>query len=201
MNGTQSEELVLELLANGPSSFAALYGFLARQNAEGRPRVAEILELMVALEKRGWVRALRVTADGAYAAVTDADRARAEREYREWLEAPMTDLSVDALSIDEVGLWLEMQEEGRVNWESRSEARDSRSHWTLDQDEATQTIVVYAGDAGAAELALENWLRTNPGIELLIETRDLRSVSEFRLRDGTVFAGGVRLQSRYRERQ
>ena len=80
MKRAEVEDLVLELLANAPSSFAALYGFVARQNAGLQPPVTDILGAAAALEKRGWVRARRVTPEGAYAAVSDVDRARAERE-------------------------------------------------------------------------------------------------------------------------
>ena len=199
MSKLEVEETVLELLANAPSSFAALYGFLVRQNEGGRLRVAQVLGVVTELEQRGWIRARRVTPEGQYEGVAETYRVHAEQEYRDWLEAPNANLSVDALSIDEIGLWLEIRPEGRDAWRKIAESEEPLPKWALHQDARTHSITVYAEDVDTAENALLAWLRSNPGAKLVSDSRVMEPVSEFHLNDGTKVAPGVRLQAAYRE--
>jgi hypothetical protein len=48
MTRIEAEEQILELLANAPSSFAALYGFVARGATAPRPSVQVFLEMLAA---------------------------------------------------------------------------------------------------------------------------------------------------------
>ena len=66
----EAEELLLDLLANAPSSFAALYGFVVR-SLGSRPSVKEMIDILTALETSGCVRVAQMTSDAASLGIMD----------------------------------------------------------------------------------------------------------------------------------
>ncbi len=187
------EDLVLELLTNTSSPFAALYGFVFRELG-WRPSVADLFTVLDDLERRGWVRTQQLGADGGLRTPTDLDRARARKEYAGWLdEAVPSQLAAGEVSLDEVGLWVEIQQSGRTEWSRRAGEDSLGDRWILDQNDATRTITVHAEDVASAERVLDSWLRLNAHMSINPETRTVEHVSEYQRRDGTVVKPGIRL--------
>jgi hypothetical protein len=106
------EDAVLALLAYAPSSFAALYDFLVRNNL-ARADVEAVHDALKNMEQRGLLRALRMQEDGATEEPTAAWGGEALAEYRAWLSPMGSSVPVDAVSLDEVGLWFELTGAGR----------------------------------------------------------------------------------------
>ena len=191
----EAEELLLDLLANAPSSFAALYGFVVR-SLGSRPSVKEMIDILTALETSGCVRVAQMTSDGSYRVPNLSDRAFAQRRYENWLQVPGADLSVDALSFDPVGIWFELLPKGLADWTRRVSTRGHGSPpWTLDFNASDDTVVVHAPDAHAAHDALTKWLMLNPDYEARKDGTTMKSVPSFALRNGTVISGGVQVRT------
>lgn len=195
MKRVEMEELVLELLANGPSSFAALYGFVARNDTLSRPSIREMIDVLNALESSGWVRVMQMTPEGNYKTAHFRDRVIAQQRYEKWLQAERADLSVDALSFDQVGIWIELLPAGRAEREKTVSKKPAGPTWTLDFNSSDDAVVVRAPDVEAARHALTEWLMLHGEFEALEERTVLKTVPPFRLRNGTLVAGGVEVRS------
>mgnify|MGYP000626522436 CR=1 FL=1 len=195
-NSNQQLEII-DLLVDGPVSLAALYGSLDRYYSTTNKTltVDGLWDLVRRAEEAGWLKVTLMLASGGFGEASDIYRARALSQYQEWLPQA----SPDELSVDEVGLWLEVRPEGRRAWEKWVEIQESAATWTLDQDSHTGTITIHAEEMRTAAEALQNWLQINPAIEVLNDNRTEEPVREFRLHDGKVVHGGVRLRVRYRE--
>lgn len=197
MSAALVESQLLDLLVDGPSSFAALYGaanrFL-RVEDSARFVVEDLWEAVTGMEAAGWIKARLMLPTGTWAEPTELDRERARRQYERWLP----DASYDEMSVDEVGLWLELQPRGRDEWKRWSEAVEHSRKWVLDLDPKTSTITVTAETAEQGEQALAEWLEHRPDIELVADTRVVQPSGGFRLRDGTFVGGGINLRVTYR---
>lgn len=190
---------VLDLLIDGPSSFAALFGALLRHYDYGPGlSVDGALDALSVMEREGWVRARKMTERGTFRDPTEEDRANARREYRAWLPGA----GGENLSLDEIGLWYEVEHKGRREWESWSKEGEGerRRNWVLDDVAHSRTISIQAESVKAAEEALRGWLSSNPSIELVEESKAIEALHEFEMRDRTVVSNGVRLVCRYRQR-
>ena len=170
------EPLVLELLATAPSSFAALFGYVSR--GVGIPiTVGAVWEVLVDFEHKKWVRAYRLD-DGHSHLPTDLERARAVLKYHQWLDgASASDLSVEALSHDQVGFWFEIESGKRLEWAGRV-GGDSIPRWVLDQDERTCTLTIRADTIALAEQALSDWQRGHPNYRTVPTSRELEPLSD-----------------------
>ena len=192
MFGSQVQDDVLELLVNAPSSFAALFGYLSR-GATTRINVADLAAVLTEFEKRGWVRLCLLSGNGAFRPVTKEDLHRAIAEYSAWLDhATDSGIGVDELSLDEVGVWVELLPAGRKEWEQRSAPAPTSKGWVLDQDAAAGTVTINAKDVGSAERALLDWQRRQRGISVLPGSRVVEPIPPSSSTDG-----GVRLTVRY----
>lgn len=189
---------LLDLLVDGPSSFAALYSAanrLLRAATSPRFTVDDLWDALASMESSGWIKARLMLPSGTWKEPTGMDREGARRQYQDWLPRA----AYEEMSVDEVGLWFELQPLGRGEWTKWSAAADESRKWVLDQDPKTSTITVHAASAEQAEHALEEWLGHHPDIELIAGTRDVEPSTGFRLRDGTFVEGGVSLRVTYRE--
>ena len=189
---------LLDLLVDGPSSFAALYSAANRLLRGAMPRlftVEELWEALASMEAADCIKARLMLPAGTWQEPTDLDRERARRQYQAWLPRA----AYDEMSVDEVGLWFEIQPRGHTEWTRWSEAADQVRNWVLDQDSETATITVHAASAERAEQVLDEWLRHHPGIELVADTHVVQPSPGFRLRDGTFVEGGISLRAMYRE--
>ncbi len=188
---------LLDLLIDGPSSFAALYSaanrLLPRASWE-RFTVEELWEAAARMEASGWVKFQLMLPDGTWAEPTVRDREEALCRYRDWLPHA----AYDEMSVDEVGLWLELQPRGHSEWTKWFETADDSHKWTLDQSSETSTITVHATTAEDAEQALAGWLELHSEIEIVSDTC-VEPSAGFRLRNGAFIAGGIRLCVAYRE--
>lgn len=189
---------LLDLLVDGPSSFAALYGGLVRHC--GYPTTLElprIINALLEMEQRGWVKASQMAEDGSFHEPTEDERRSDLLAYQAWLP----DAAFEDLSLDEVGLWYEITTEGRAEWKQWSPDAEgqSRPRWMLDDLSDTQTIRVQAKTIEAAEEGLRWWLSHNQGIDLVSNGKTVEPVSVFTLHDGTVITNGVELVYQYRK--
>jgi hypothetical protein len=190
---------LLDLLIDGPSSFAALFGALVRHYGYGPGLgVDTALDALSMMERKGSVRARKMTERGIFRDPTDEDRANARERYRAWLPGA----AAEDLSLDEVGLWYEIEHKGRSEWKrwSKEEEDQSRRRWVLDDVAHAHTILIQAEGVKAAEEALSGWLSSNPSIELVEDSKTIEPLHEFEMRDRTVVSNGVRLVCRYRRR-
>lgn len=189
---------ILDLLIDGPSSFAALLGALARHYDYGPSlEVDTALSVLTSMEQAGWVRAGTTTDRGVFHHPSDADRAKAQDAYRAWLPTA----AGEDFSLDEVGLWYEIESKGRNEWSrwSNEEEEGERKRWVLDDLTQSRTISIHAESANDAEEILADWLSSNPDIEIIEETKRAEPVSQFETKDGTVISKGVKLTCEYRQ--
>jgi len=192
VSGLTIQDEVLELLVNAPSSFAALFGYLSR-GATMRIKVADLAAVLTEFEKRGWVRLHQMTSDGAFRLLGKEDLRRAVVEYSAWLDhAPDSGLGVDELSLDEVGVWVEILATGRQEWEQRAGPERISESWVLDQDSEAGTLTISAKDVGSADRVLSDWQRRHPQSSLLSRSRVVEPIPA-----SCGGGGGVRLTVRY----
>lgn len=189
---------LLDLLVDGPSSFAALYGGLIRHC--GYPRgldVARVMNTLAEMGQLGWVKAAQMAEDGSFHEPIEDERRSDLLAYQAWLPHAVS----EEFSLDEVGLWCEITTEGRAEWKhcSYDEEEKNRLRWMLDDLSDTQTITV---QAETVEIALERlrwWLSYNQDIDLVSSSKSIEPISAFTLRDGTTVTNGVRLSYQYRK--
>lgn len=188
---------LLDLLVDGSSSFAALYGGLMHNC--GYPAdmdVASVMNTLAEMEQRGWVNATQMDENGSFHKPTEDERRSDLLAYQRWLP----DATFEELSLDEVGLWYEVTNSGRAEWRrwSPDEEESHCPRWMLDELSDTQTVMIQAETLEAAEEALRWWLSYKQGIELVSSSRNIESVPVFTLRDGTVITNGVKIVCQYR---
>jgi hypothetical protein len=194
--GLQSN--LLDLLVDAPSSFAALYGGLVRHcGYSPGVDVAVVLDALLEMERREWVKAKQMADDGSFRVPTPTERNANLLAYQEWL--PNADFK--ELSVDEVGLWYEITDDGRVEWKQRvdDDEKTGSHRWTLDDFSENQTLVIRAASLEVAQGILRWWLSKNPEVELENDSQDIQLGSEFTLHDGTAVADGIELSYRYRK--
>ena len=133
--------------------------------------------------------------DRTWTSPSDQERRSVRRQYERWLpEAPFEDMSVD-----EVGMWFEIQPIGRGEWQKWAGTEQRGPRWVLDLDAEAAAITVRGEDLETAEKALREWLDQAPTIELVADSRVIEPCRGFRLRDGTFVPDGIKLVYRYRE--
>jgi hypothetical protein len=117
MSGTSSlPHRLLDMLVDGPSSFAGLYSTANRLHppaGTSRYTVDELWNALTSMESEGWIRVWFMLPDGSWEKPNDLRRASARREYQRWLPTA----SFDEMPVDEVGAWYEIQPLGREEWE------------------------------------------------------------------------------------
>lgn len=187
---------LLDLLIDGPSSFASIYGGLVQHYGySNQSGIQPVMEALAALEQGGLVRASQMSDDGSFHEPTNDDRSRSEAAYSLWLPRAR----FEELSVDEVGLWYELTAAGRDEWRrfADHEAEPSRQ-WMLDDDGDTQTITIQSDTQERAETALRLWLSYNPRMKVIPGSKVVEPMSAFVLHNDTVIRDGVKLVCRYR---
>jgi hypothetical protein len=190
------EQSLLGLLVDGPCSFAALYGGLIRHGGYSPGlNVDAVLRALREMEALELVVAWQMSEDQNYREPTEQDREKARLAYTAWLPFAIT----DDLSVDEVGLWYEIQVRGRDRWKERSGHGPGVEgpRWTLDDSADLQTIAIQAESQAVAEEALRAWLSLHPRIKVIEPTKSIEALPLFVMRDGTVVLSGVRLVCEY----
>lgn len=187
---------LLDLLIDGPSSFASLYGGLIQHYAYSNELgIQPVMEALAALEQEGLIRNWQMSPDGSFHDPTNDDRRKSESAYSFWLPRAR----LEEFSVDEVGLWYELTPKGCDEWRhfADHEAESSRQ-WMLDDDGDTQTITIQSDTAERAETALRLWLSYNPRMNVILGSKVVEPISAFVLHNGTVINDGVKLVCRYR---
>ena len=190
----------LDLLVDGPSSFAALYRTLNKMSAlEGAEKgnvslsVEGCWETVRRLEVAGWVDTFLMRPGGSWANLDELDREPVLARYTRWLPGS----SDEETAVDEVGVWLRISAAGRQHWAAWADVAGDRSaRWMLDQDLLSSTVTVWAEDLDTAEAGLNEWIARG-GIRLIESSREAGPVQGFTLRSGAEIQGGVRLSYRY----
>jgi hypothetical protein len=195
----QLRDQILDLLVDGPSSFAAMYSAIVRySDLPEPPGVDVVLDTLYDMERRKLVCVQKMSGSGEFRSPSERDRTEAKKAYQAWLPKALgTDLS-----FDKVGLWFKIEEEGRREWQrwSQREKHDIEGRWVLDELGHSQTIVVRAQNSNLAEEVISRWLSANPDVELIQESKVVEPVSEFELRNGEVVTGGVKIGVSYRRK-
>ena len=186
-----ARKAILDLLLNGPSSLAALHGFLARAGvAEGN--ILWTWKHVEQLESAGLVSIVGITAAGDAHAVNEVDRRAALDRYKDWLgQLRAEDLSVDSVSLDEIGLWCALTKRGQAETLAAVGASED-APWVVDFDEPSRRLVVHATDEAIARQVLSTWLKQCPGAQLIDEPI-VQLVERFTLRSGIEIRPAVRL--------
>lgn len=190
---------LLDLLVDGPSSFAALYkGLVQNWGYSTDLDVSEIMEVLQVMEAKGWVTAWQMAEDGSFHKPTDNDRRRDQEQYEAWLpEAAFEDLS-----LDEVGLWFEITADGRAEWERWGKGKDQNysDRWIIEDKADLEILTIHATSVERAEEALRCWLSLNRDVILVEDSRCVEPVSTFQLRNDMVIYTGITLVYQYRRR-
>ncbi len=185
---------LIDLLIDGPSSFAALHRSLIRHRVDfSSVPVGVALSRLQGLEDVGLVRASQMDAHGGgWRQPTVADRERNGRAYGRWL--PLA--SDEDVAIDEVGLWYELTELGRRVWEEQQPPADRHSAWVLDET-GSNLVSIRAETEAIAEEALRWWLAERAPKRLARLRKNARRINGFTLKDGSRVQGGVELTCTY----
>jgi hypothetical protein len=159
-------DVVIDLLLQGPSSFAAMYGFIARMTKQ-IPNVTRLLNLLKRMENERQIQIVILKPDGSAQRPSELDRVRAEQAYQKWLSSlSRTQLSPAALAVDEVGLWCALTDIGR-----RTGSKHKDAGWALDVLDQEKIIRIRAETEEEAESVLHDWLARDPTLELIPSTR------------------------------
>ena len=191
---------ILDLLMLAPSSVAGLYGGVARaEEPPRRPDVQVLIATLQQMEADGWVTAwlMDMGQQGKTRTPTATEVGDALHPYRAWLP----DASLDALSVDTIGLWYEITAIGKEVWRQWVERQEveQQSLWTVEVDTGSQTLVVYAATAEVARERLHWWLAEHSDTKAVHDSDRVETVARFTLKNGIVVAGGVRLECRYQQ--
>ena len=137
---------LLDLLVDGPSSFAALYRAAHRVLLPNSPiTVDDLWRVLEVMEREGWIRTQFMLPDGAWTDPTPERRGQALAQYTTSLPTART----EDVAVDEVGLWIAIEPRGRDEWRASGKpSADGGDPWTLEQDTATNTITICAATAG-----------------------------------------------------
>ena len=108
---------ILDLLSNGPSSFMAIYGTLNRLVASETKQfmVSELWKQMLVLSQKRLIRLKLMVPNGKFSSISQLDLLHIQKAYEKKL--PDMNCEVHEMSVDEIGLWLEMTPAGRSTWE------------------------------------------------------------------------------------
>jgi len=175
---------VLELLTLGPSSFAAMYGWLVRGGAA--PDVPGLFGRLRQLGERGVLQAFQFDSEGNHDSVPSAILEGLERRYEVWLGGLSAEqLTTAALAVDEVGLWYEITDAGR-----ELAGASGETAWEVRLDGSL--VVACAETIEMADSALASWLAHAPDVELDATTRMVR--------EGTTGESPVQVEYRWRPR-
>jgi hypothetical protein len=187
---------LLDLLVDGQSSFAALYGSLVRHcGYPSNMSVDLCLDALFDMEEKGWITARQMQGDGSFRPPTEKERSRDRKAYCDWLPGS----AYSDLSIDEVGLWFGIESKGREAWKiwSHKTGVDERKMWAIDENPEEQSLIVSAENIQLARDALRNWLAFDSTIKLIKESESVKSLPLLKLRNGTNISNGVQLTYLY----
>lgn len=174
-------EHILDLLSNGPSSFAAVYRFVVQGASDSVVTVRKVMSEFEALESEGIVHRGMMGDDGALHGASKDEIENATREYEQWLEPLQPGLSVSDVSLDEIGVWLELRRGVlRVPGEAQP--------WTLDVDASSRLVTVQATDESTGLAQLNAWAERS-GAMLRLESVHSESHVECHSKDGERFVG------------
>jgi hypothetical protein len=115
--------VLLDMLVDGPSSFASIYGSLLQTEPLLCRDVGELFSSALENEKNSRLRLSQMAGDGTFHPASQEEVMRDLRAYEEWL--PRATFS--ELSIDEIGLWLEITPKGWAEWQEWSSSEDRNS--------------------------------------------------------------------------
>lgn len=189
------EHVLLDLLVDGLSSGAALFGTLVHHLGYKELEVSLVMAAFSNMERQGWVRAVQMADDGSFHEPSVLERERDLAAYEAWLPHAQ----FEELSVDEVGLWYEITTKGRAEWSRRALPDDEEPvRWMINDLKDVKSVSVHAESVDIAERALRWWLSRNPDFELVDNSGRTDLPTSFTLRDGTVITNGVKLAYEYR---
>lgn len=105
---------VLDLLVDGPSSFASLGVGLRTIHSDSEKSIGALLNLLERMQENDLIRLRQMNPDGSFRAVTGPDRERWLRGYETWIPLATT----AEAACDEIGLWVAINPAGMRAWEA-----------------------------------------------------------------------------------
>jgi hypothetical protein len=189
------EHDVLDLLVDGPCPFSGLFRTLRRMKliSSAAHEVARLWKIVCDMDDRGLI-GLRTVDGGRLGVLLRIEWQRRGDAYRVWLPSA----GHDELSVDKVGVWVELLAAGREEWMRMSGGGEGKQpEWMIDVDGERKIITVHARSAYMADEAVEMWLRHMPSMRLVAGSAVEESVESYELADGSVIKGGVRKRVKY----
>jgi hypothetical protein len=190
---------LLDLLIDGPSSFAALYGGLLRHfSYSEQPEISLVMQVLSDLEQEGFIKAWLMANDGCFREPESKDRSGFESAYYKWLP----NAKVEELCVDEVGLWYELTPKGRSEWQRlvNGDMEYSRQ-WVIDDEREIHTIIIRASTIETAQAGLRWWLSYNSEFRLVSGSESVEPIPDFSLHDGTVISRGIKIVCQYHAKE
>lgn len=189
---------MLDLMVDAPNSFASLYRDLVQ--VYGYPREINceyLLDVLSGMESSGLIKTMIGDEDETtrLSTLNSIDRSRLSSEYSSWLSrAALADFGFDKL-----GLWLEITELGREswkNWTTHFESESIPSDWEADINFESEEMVIVSEKESDAKEVLEK-LCVMKKLSPINSSLVVRSVKQYRLRNGGLLPSGVMLTCRF----
>ena len=194
MKGFDAE--VLDLLVDGPNSFASIYYGVHSVQKHTVIEVADILSVLLEFVGCGFVQVVQDLERGVSRVPSVEDVEKAEKEYNEWL---FSSIGMSETSCDEVGLWFNITKTGRAAWAEWFGVRpEDQAHWSLNDRVCQRILEVRADRSELADRVLDNWLAEHGNIQVISGTRAMKKAVPIVFSDGTEVLDGVLLTCRYR---
>jgi hypothetical protein len=105
-------------------------------------------------------------------------------EYKKWLP----EASLDELSFDKIGLWVEITQPGRESWRNWAQSlgeNSSQAEWQADFDFSKHEVTIVSKDASQARKLLEMLCRLKRVIPVHASSRAEKR-EQFELRNGNI---------------
>jgi hypothetical protein len=156
------------------------------------PEIARLWDAVWRVRDRNLVALKLVTPQGTSRDVYPQEADELKRRYLMWLP----NANQESMSVDVVGVWIEMLDHGHREWEDLAPSIETR-RWTVEVDGALQVITIHAATIEDLDSGMEAIHQYMSWARLIVDSIVDDGVSSFTLRDGAIVVGGVRRRVRY----
>jgi hypothetical protein len=187
---------ILDLLVDGSSSFGPLYSAINRfypLDDTNRHTVGKLWDILLEMEKEELVKTIVLFNNVCLSNMTEIENTTIRNKYDVWLATT----SYDEMTVDEIGLRIEILPKGRMEWKKWAKIPKNRNKWLVDFDASKYIIHIVGNNPRTVEKVLKNILSGNPKIKIIPSSRNISKIMGYQLGDGTFVAGGVKLSICY----